>query len=114
MQRNLRRTKNAPLARRNFNKHVLWCRLKLDPDQELPRMRDTLERMVATAKEEMLQNIEEDQEWEWHTRLNARTILKLLTDALTATAEELFPAGVPANNEMKGRHWNSKNRGKKE
>ena len=97
-------------ARRNFNKHVLWCRLKLDPDQELPRMRDTLERMVATAKEEMLQNIEEDQEWEWHTRLNARTILKLLTDALTATAEELFPAGVPANNEMKGRHWNSKNR----
>ena len=34
----------------------------------------------------------------------------MLTDALTATAEELFPAGVPANNEIKGRHWNSKNR----
>ena len=29
-------------ARRSTNKHVLWCRLKLDPDQELPRMRDTL------------------------------------------------------------------------
>ena len=43
--------------------------------------------------------------------MNSRSILKLLTDTLTATAEELFPGGVPANNEMKGRHWNnSKNR----
>jgi len=50
-------------ARRNFNKHVLWCRLKLDPEQELPRMREVLERLVATAKAAMLDNIEEDQEW---------------------------------------------------
>ena len=56
----------------------------------------------------MLNNIEEDPDWERHTRLNAR-VLKLLTDALTATAEELFPCGVPANNQMKGIHWNSKN-----
>jgi hypothetical protein len=97
-------------ARRNFNKHVLWCRLRLDPDQELPCMRDTLERLVATAKAELLHNIEEDKEWDRHTRLNATSILQLLTDALVATAEELFPGGVPANNQMKGRHWNSKNR----
>ena len=94
-------------AQRNFNKHVLWCRLRLDPDQELPCMRDTLERLVATAKAELLHNIEEDKEWDRHTRLNATSILQLLTDALAATAEELFPGGVPANNQMKGRHWNS-------
>jgi hypothetical protein len=55
-------------AKRNFNKHVLWCRLKLDPEQELPRMREVLERLVATAKAAMLDNIEEDQEWERNTR----------------------------------------------
>ena len=37
-------------ARRNFNKHVLWCRLNMDPELELPRMQDTLERVVAIAK----------------------------------------------------------------
>jgi hypothetical protein len=96
-------------ARRNFNKHVIWCRLKMDPGQEIPRrMRETLERMVTKAREAMLENVEEDQEWDMHTMTNASSILKLLTDALTATAEELFPDGVPANNEMKGRHhWNS-------
>ncbi len=97
-------------ARRNFNKHILWCRLNMDPEQELPRMRDTLERMVATAKAAMLDNIEVDPEWEKHTQLNADAALHLLNDALSATAEELFPGGVPANNQMKGRHWNSKNR----
>ena len=97
-------------ARRNFNKHVLWCRLKLDPGQELPRMRETLERMVEEAKVAMLDNIEEDQEWEQHTQLNAERIMQVLTTALTATAEELFPEGAPANNQMQGRHWNSKNR----
>jgi hypothetical protein len=82
----------------------------MDPEQELPRMRDTLERLVATAKAAMLNNIEEDPEWEKHTQLNADAALQLLNDALSATAEELFPGGVPANNQMKGRHWNSKNR----
>jgi hypothetical protein len=93
-------------ARRNFNKHVLWCRpLQLDPDQELPRMREVLERLVAKAKMAMLDNLESDPEWEQHTRTNARRILTLLTDTLlTATTEELFPSGVPANNQMKGRH----------
>ena len=42
--------------------------------------------------------------------MNADNILRLLTEALSATAEELFPGGIPANNQMKGRHWNSKNR----
>ena len=32
-------------ARRNLNKHVLWCRLQLDPDQEIPRMRDALKKI---------------------------------------------------------------------
>ena len=68
-QKNLRRTKSAPLDGISTSMYVLWFRLKLDPDQELPRMRDTLERIVATAKAEMLQNSEEDQEWEWNTRL---------------------------------------------
>ena len=97
-------------AKRNFNKHVLWCRLKLDPEQEPPRMREVLERLMATAKAAMLDNIEEDQEWERNTRMNANSILRLLTEALSAAAEELFPDGIPANNQMKGRHWNSKNR----
>ncbi len=44
------------------------------------------------------------------TAIRSGIILTLLTDTLTATAEELFPSGVPANNQMKGRHWNSKNR----
>ena len=92
-------------AKRNFNKHVLWCRLKLDPEQEqLPRMREVLERLVATAKAAMLDNIEEDQEWEKNTRMNANSILRLLTEALSTAAEELFPDGIPANNQMKGRH----------
>ena len=73
-------------------------------------MRDTLERMVTTAKAAMLDNIEDDPEWKKHTQLNADAALQLLNDALSATAEELFPGGVPANNQMKGRHWNSKNR----
>ena len=97
-------------ARRNFNKHVLWCRLSMDPELELPRMQDTLERVVAKAKTAMLANIEDDPEWERHTKINAHDALQLLNDALAATAEELFPGGVPANNQMKGRHWNSKNR----
>jgi hypothetical protein len=58
---------------------------------------DALERLVAKAKTAMLDNIEDDQEWERHTRMNAQTILKLLTDTLSATAEELFPDGVPVN-----------------
>jgi exonuclease III len=57
-------------VRRNFNKHVLWCRLQLDPDQELPRMREALERLVAKAKMAMLDNLESDPEWEQHTRIN--------------------------------------------
>ena len=73
-------------------------------------MREALERLVTKAKMAMLDNLERDPEWEQHTRMNARRILTLLTDALTAPAEELFPSGVPANNQMKGRHWNSKNR----
>ena len=100
----------ARSARRNFNKHVLWCRLSMDPELELPRMQDTLERVVATAKAAMLNNIEDDPEWDRHTRINAHNALQLLNEALAATAEELFPGGVPANNQMKGRHWNSKNR----
>ena len=32
----------------------------------------------------------------------------LPVDALAATAEELFPGGVPTNNQMKGRHWISR------
>ena len=66
-------------ARRNFNKHVLWYRLKLDPGQEIPRMREALELMVVTARAAMLDNVEEDQEWDRHTRMNARSILKVLT-----------------------------------
>ena len=97
-------------AMRKFNQHVLWCKLKEGPDQELPRMQDALEKLVAKTKTAMLDNIEDDPEWETHTRMNARSILNLLTATLTATAEELFPGGVPANNQMKGRHWNSKNR----
>jgi hypothetical protein len=97
-------------ARQNFNKHVLWCRLQLDPDQELPRMREALERLVTKAKMAMLDNLESDPEWEQHTSTNALRILTQLTDTLTAKAEELFPSGVPANNQMKGRHWNTKNR----
>ena len=58
----------------------------------------------------MLNDIEEDPEWERYTQMNAKSVLQLLKDALEATAEELFPEGVPANNLMKGRHWNSKNR----
>ena len=42
--------------------------------------------------------------------MNASSILRLLIEALSAAAEELFPGGIPANNQMKGRHWNSKNR----
>ena len=96
---------------RKFNQHVvLWCKLKKGPDQELPRMQDALERLVAKTKTAMLDNIENDPEWETHTRMNARSILNLLTATLTAKAEELFPGDVPANNQMKGRHWNSKNR----
>ena len=77
---------------RKFNQHVLWCKLKEDPDQELPRMQDALERLVAKTKTAMLDNIiEDDPEWETHTRMSARSILKLLTATLTATAEELFP-----------------------
>ena len=73
-------------------------------------MREVLERLVATAKAAMLENIEENQEWERHTRMNASSLLSLLTEALSAAAEELFPGGIPANNQMNGRHWNSKNR----
>ena len=97
-------------ATRNFNKHVLWCKLQRDPNQELPRLQDALERLVANAKTAMMDNIEDDSEWERNTKMSARSILQLLTDTLTATAEELFPGGVPANNQMRGRHWNSKNR----
>ena len=73
-------------------------------------MQDALERLVANAKTAMMDNIEDDSEWERNTKMSARSILQLLTDTLTATAEELFPGGVPANNQMRGRHWNSKNR----
>ena len=73
-------------------------------------MREALERLVTKAKMAMLDNLESDPEWEQHTRANAHRILTLLTDTLTATAEKLFPSGIPANNQMKGRHWNSKNR----
>lgn len=73
-------------------------------------MRDTSERMITKVKTEMMCNIEEDPEWERNTRMNANSVLQLLNEALTATAEELFPEGVPANNQMKVRHWNSKNR----
>ena len=52
--------------------------MKMDPDQELPRMQDALERLVEKTKTAMLDNIEDDPEWEWHTRMNARGILKLL------------------------------------
>ena len=67
-------------------------------------MQDTLERVVAIAKAAMLNNIEDDPEWERHTEINAHNALHLLNDALAATTEELFPGGVPANNQMKGRH----------
>jgi hypothetical protein len=73
-------------------------------------MRDALERLIAKAKTAMLDNIEDDQEWERHTRMNAQTIMKLITNTLSATAEALFPDGMPVNNQIKRRHWNSKNR----
>ena len=73
-------------------------------------MQDTLERVIATAKAAMLNNIKNDPEWERHTKVSAHNALQLLNDALAATVEELFPEGVPANEQMKGRHWNSKNR----
>ena len=88
-------------ARRNINKYMLWCRLKMDPDQELSRMRDALEKMVEKAKESMLHDIEDDPELERHIKVNAKCILQLLEAALTATVEELFPGGVPADNQMK-------------
>ena len=66
-----------------------------------------LERIVGNAKEAMLHSIEDDPEYERYTRVNAHRILQLLEEVLTATVEELFPGGVPANNQMKGRHWNS-------
>jgi hypothetical protein len=74
----------------------MW--LKMDPDQELPRMRDALEQMIKKAKESTLHTIEDDPEWEKHTNVNAKSILQLLEAALTATVEELFPGGVPADN----------------
>ena len=54
----------------------------MDPELELPRMQDTLDRMVTTAKTAMLNNIEDDPEWEKHTHLNAEAALQLLNDAL--------------------------------
>jgi hypothetical protein len=74
----------------------MW--FKMDPDQELPRMRDALEQMIKKAKESTLHTIEDDPEWEKHTKVNAKSILQLLEAALTPTVEELFPGGVPADN----------------
>jgi hypothetical protein len=86
----------------------MW--LKMDPDQELPRMRDTLEQMIKKAKESTLHTIEDDPEWGRHTKVNAKSILQILEAAITVTLEELFPGGVPANYPMKERHWNSEKR----
>ncbi len=61
-------------------------------------MRDALEQMIKKAKESTLHTIEDDPEWEKHTNVNAKSILQLLEAALTATVEELFPGGVPADN----------------
>ena len=78
-------------TRRNFNKHVLWCRLSMDPELELPRMQDTLERVVAKAKAAMLANIEDDPEWERHTKINAHDALQLLNDALAPVCVRIVP-----------------------
>ena len=61
-------------------------------------MRDVLEQMIKKAKESTLHTIEDDPEWEKHTKVTAKSILQLLEAALTATVEELFPGGVPADN----------------
>jgi len=61
-------------------------------------MRDALEQMIKKAKESTLHTIEDDPEWKKHTKVNAKSILQLLEAALTATVEELFPGGVPADN----------------
>ena len=61
-------------------------------------MRDALEQMIKKAKESTLHTIEDDPEWEKHTKVNAKSILQLLEAALTAAVEELFPGGVPADN----------------
>ena len=82
-------------TRQSINRHVLWCRLRMEPDQELPRMRDAHEKMVEKSKESTLHNIEDDPEWGRHTKVNAKSILQILEAALTATAaEELFPGGI--------------------
>ena len=73
-------------------------------------MRDAHEKMVEKSKESTLHNIEDDPEWGRHTKVNAKSILQILEAALTVTVEELLPGGVPANNPMKERHWNSEKR----
>jgi hypothetical protein len=97
-------------TRQSINRHVLWCRLRMDPDKELPRMRDALEKIVEKSKESTPHNIEDDPEWGRHIKVNAKSILQILEAAITVTLEELFPGGVPANNPMKERHWNSEKR----
>ncbi len=97
--------------RKAFNKYVLWCKLELDPDGGLQRISGTLDQMINKAKTEMLQNQEgEGIEWEKDTISNAESLLKVLNDAVTETIAELFPDGVPASKQRKGRQWNSKNR----
>jgi hypothetical protein len=42
--------------------------------------------------------------------VNAASLLQVLNGAVASTVEEVFPDGVPVNNQQKGRHWSSANR----
>jgi exonuclease III len=97
------------IQRKAFNKYVLWCKLELDPDGVLRRISGTLDQMISKAKSEMLQNRGEGPDWERDTISNAESLLKMLNDAVTETIAELFPDGVPASKQRKGRRWNSNN-----
>eukprot|EP01036_Dinobryon_divergens_P035907 gene35907-46617_t len=95
---------------KRFNQYVLRCKLNLDPDQELQRLSESLEQMVAKGREEMLVVQGTEGPNRWATGHNAEQWLQVLKGAVTNTIEKEFPEGVPANNQQRGRNWNSGNR----
>ena len=90
---------------KRFNQYVLRCKLDLDPDQQLQRLSELLEQMVAKGTEEMIltQGAEEGPN-NWATGHNAEKWLQILNGAVTSTIEKEFPDGVPANNQQRGRN----------
>ena len=57
----------------------------------MPRKKEVLENMVAKAKAEILHDRDKSLKWERNTNLNAKDLLKIFSDELKATTEELFP-----------------------